>query len=79
MAGIHGSPFSPVYSAAKFGVTGLTKSLSIRLAPDRIRVNCVCPAPRDAPMLDIFVSRLDVAASKHENLARMKQAAPIFL
>jgi NAD(P)-dependent dehydrogenase (short-subunit alcohol dehydrogenase family) len=64
-----------VYSAAKFGVTGLTKSLSIRLAPDNIRVNCVCPAPIDTPMLDIFMGRPDVEANKHENLARMKQVA----
>jgi len=77
VAGIYGSPFSPVYSAAKFGVTGLTKSLSIRLAPDGIRVNCVCPAPIDTPMLDIFMGRPDVEANKHENLARMKQAIPL--
>jgi NAD(P)-dependent dehydrogenase (short-subunit alcohol dehydrogenase family) len=77
IAGIYGSPFSPVYSAAKFGVTGLTKSLAIRLAPDNIRVNCVCPAPIDTPMLDIFMGRPDVEANKHENLARMKQAIPL--
>ena len=77
IAGIYGSPFSPVYSAAKFGVTGLTKSLSLRLAPDNIRVNCVCPAPIDTPMLDIFMGRPDVEANKHENLARMKQAVPL--
>jgi NAD(P)-dependent dehydrogenase (short-subunit alcohol dehydrogenase family) len=77
IAGIYGSPFSPVYSAAKFGVTGLTKSLAIRLAPDNIRVNCVCPAPIDTPMLDIFMGRPDVVADKHENLARMKQAIPL--
>ena len=77
IAGIYGSPFSPVYSAAKFGVTGLTKSLSLRLAPDNIRVNCVCPAPIDTPMLDIFMGRPDVEANKHENLARMKQAIPL--
>jgi NAD(P)-dependent dehydrogenase (short-subunit alcohol dehydrogenase family) len=77
IAGIYGSPFSPVYSAAKFGVTGLTKSLSLRLASDNIRVNCVCPAPIDTPMLDIFMGRPDVEANKHENLARMKQAIPL--
>lgn len=77
IAGIYGSPFSPVYSAAKFGVTGLTKSLSIRLAADRIRVNCVCPAPIDTPMLDIFMGRPDVESNKHENLERMKQVIPL--
>jgi NAD(P)-dependent dehydrogenase (short-subunit alcohol dehydrogenase family) len=77
VAGLYGSPFSPVYSAAKFGVTGLTKSLAIRLAADRIRVNCVCPAPIDTLMLDIFMGRPDVEANKHENLARMKQAIPL--
>ena len=77
IAGIYGSPFSPVYSAAKFAVTGLTKSLSIRLAPDGIRVNCVCPAPIDTPMLDIFMGRPDVESNKHENLARMKQVIPL--
>jgi NAD(P)-dependent dehydrogenase (short-subunit alcohol dehydrogenase family) len=77
IAGIYGSPFSPIYSAAKFGVTGLTKSLALRLAPDKIRVNCVCPAPIDTPMLDIFMGRPDVEANKHENLARMKQAIPL--
>jgi NAD(P)-dependent dehydrogenase (short-subunit alcohol dehydrogenase family) len=77
IAGIYGSPFSPVYSAAKFGVTGLTKSLALRLAVDKIRVNCVCPAPIDTPMLDIFMGRPDVEANKHENLARMKQAVPL--
>src|SRR5262245_18510098 len=76
IAGIYGSPFSPVYSAAKFGVTGLTKSLALRLAADKIRVNCVCPAPIDTPMLDIFMGRPDGEANKHENPARMKQAAP---
>jgi NAD(P)-dependent dehydrogenase (short-subunit alcohol dehydrogenase family) len=65
------------YSAAKFGVTGLMKSLSIRLAPDGIRVNCVCPAPIDTPMLDIFMGRPDVESNKHENLARMKQVIPL--
>jgi 3-oxoacyl-[acyl-carrier protein] reductase len=33
------------YSAAKAGVTGLTRSLSVELGRDGITVNCICPGP----------------------------------
>ncbi len=58
-SGLQGSGFSPVYSAAKFGVVGFTKALAKRLAPDGIRVNVVCPGPVDTPMLRVFVARPD--------------------
>ncbi len=58
-SGLQGSQFSPVYSAAKFGVVGFTKALAKRLAGDGIRVNAVCPGPVDTPMLRVFVARPD--------------------
>ncbi len=58
-SGLQGSQFSPVYSAAKFGVVGFTRALAKRLADDGIRVNAVCPGPVDTPMLRVFVARPD--------------------
>ncbi len=39
------SPFPglPAYGAAKAGVVHYTKTLSLELAPRRIRANCICP------------------------------------
>ena len=58
-SGLVGSPNSPVYSMAKFGVVGFVRSLAKRLAVDKIRVNAVCPGPVDTPMLRVFVARPD--------------------
>ena len=42
-AGKHGFPLRSPYAAAKWGVIGFTKSLSIELGPDNIRVNANLP------------------------------------
>ena len=51
VAGLVGSAFSPIYSAAKGAVVAMTRALAIRLAPENIRVNCICPGPIDTPLL----------------------------
>lgn len=39
------------YSAAKGGLTHMTRSLALELAPERIRVNVVCPGTVDTPIV----------------------------
>ena len=58
-SGLVGSPFSPVYSAAKFAVVGMTRSLAKRYGREKIRFNAVCPGSIDTPMLRVFVARPD--------------------
>jgi len=43
IAALNGTPDLMAYGAAKAGVVHLTKSLALKLAPRRIRVNCICP------------------------------------
>ncbi len=43
MAGKVGFAMRSPYAAAKWGVIGFTKSLSIELGPDKIRVNAILP------------------------------------
>lgn len=63
-AGLNGSPASPLYSLTKFGIIGMVRSLSKRLAADNIRINAICPGSVDTPMLRSFVARDDVAGSE---------------
>ena len=54
IAGIEGQAYTAAYSASKGGLVLLTRSLAVELALDGVRVNCVCPAVVDTPlMLDV--------------------------
>ncbi|HWL11235.1 MAG TPA: SDR family oxidoreductase [Planctomicrobium sp.] len=44
-AGLMPRAHDPVYSISKMALVGLTRSLALCHANDRIRVNCVCPGP----------------------------------
>ncbi|MEM8540099.1 MAG: SDR family oxidoreductase [Pseudomonadota bacterium] len=51
-AGKHGYAYRSPYSAAKYGVIGLTQSLAKELGPDNIRVNAVLPGIVEGPRMD---------------------------
>jgi SDR family mycofactocin-dependent oxidoreductase len=50
-AGIKGLPYLAPYVAAKFGVTGVAKTMANELAKYKIRVNTVHPTGVDTPMV----------------------------
>ena len=60
---------------AKFGIVGFVRSLAKRLAPEKIRVNAICPGPIDTPMLRVFVARPDqqrTAGQDKEQLVQLR-------
>lgn len=54
ISGIRGVPYNAAYCASKGGVVLLTRSLAIELGRAGVRVNCVCPAAVDTPLLTSF-------------------------
>ncbi|GAA4118292.1 SDR family oxidoreductase [Nocardioides fonticola] len=63
VAGNKPQPYAAAYSAAKGGLTMLTRSLALELSPKGIRVNAVCPGTVDTPIVShvatIFPADLD--------------------
>jgi len=51
VAGNKPQGYSAAYSAAKGGLTQLTRGLALELAPEGIRVNAVCPGTVDTPLV----------------------------
>ena len=71
-AGVSGNYGCPVYCASKGAVVSLTRALALDLAP-QIRVNCVCPADVDTPLL----ARQLVDAKGGYTLADMAASYPL--
>jgi NAD(P)-dependent dehydrogenase (short-subunit alcohol dehydrogenase family) len=51
-AGLAGVPYLSAYSAAKWGVNGLTKCAAIEYAAQGIRVNSICPGMTETPAVE---------------------------
>lgn len=49
-------PWDPIYSAAKHGVLGLTKSAAMQYASKGIRINAVCPGWIRTPPVESIIS-----------------------
>lgn len=51
-AALIGLPGRSAYSAAKAGLLGLTRAISVELAPRGIRVNAICPGFTQTPLVE---------------------------
>jgi NAD(P)-dependent dehydrogenase (short-subunit alcohol dehydrogenase family) len=56
IAALEGVALTAAYSASKGGVAALTRALAIELAPQRIRVNCVCPGATQTPLIEALIA-----------------------
>lgn len=73
-AGVIGIENNAVYSAAKHGVIGLTRSAALEYAAKNVRINAVCPGYIDTPMIERFAGRSAEARAKviaEEPIGRM--------
>ncbi len=78
-AGVAGYPNRVPYSAAKWGLRGVSRALARELAGDGIRVNTVCPGAVDTPMISEdtragvgFISRIPIPrAGRPEEISNL--------
>lgn len=74
-AGILPRAHDPVYCISKAGLVMLTKALALAHAPQRIRVNAVCPGPvRDTRMME---RDLEQAPDKSAKIRQLIDASPL--
>jgi NAD(P)-dependent dehydrogenase (short-subunit alcohol dehydrogenase family) len=69
-AGLKGYPYVAAYVAAKHGVVGLMKALSIELAPAGVTVNAVCPGFTDTPLLDAAAGKISAKTGRSTEESR---------
>jgi NAD(P)-dependent dehydrogenase (short-subunit alcohol dehydrogenase family) len=69
-AGLKGYPYVAAYVAAKHGVVGLMKTLSIELAPAGVTVNAVCPGFTDTPLLDAAADKISAKTGRSTEASR---------
>ncbi len=68
-AGLRPRPGLTWYNGSKGAVLTLTKSMALELAPDRIRVNAICPVIAATGMVEDFMGMPDTPENRQRFLA----------
>jgi NAD(P)-dependent dehydrogenase (short-subunit alcohol dehydrogenase family) len=69
-AGLKGYPYVAAYCAAKHGVIGLMRALSIELASRGVTVNAVCPGYTETPLFEAAVHKIASTTGRRSADAR---------
>jgi NAD(P)-dependent dehydrogenase (short-subunit alcohol dehydrogenase family) len=69
-AGLKGYPYVAAYCAAKHGVVGLARALSLELEPSGVTVNALCPGYADTPLLDTAAEKISAKTGRTSEEAR---------
>jgi len=67
LVGVVGQDMAVAYAASKGGQVGFTKALAVEVASQGVRVNCICPAGVDTPLMWEWANTLEdpTAAVRH--------------
>lgn len=80
LSGIKAIPLIPAcYTASKFAVVGMTKQLALQLAPEKIRVNAICPGSVRTDMMKTVMEDIADAEGISLEEAEAFEAATIAL
>lgn len=78
-AGRFAFPMRSPYSATKWGVVGVTRTLSVELGPHGIRVNAILPGPVAGPRIENVIAAKAKARGISEDEMRTEMLAPLSL
>jgi NAD(P)-dependent dehydrogenase (short-subunit alcohol dehydrogenase family) len=76
-AGLEGQAYNSAYCASKGGVVLMTKAMAVELSQEGVRVNAICPAGVNTPLIGVAADSIPADADKHL-MARLNPLMPRF-